>query len=54
VLRKFQAAISGMELADLRQLAGDLTLLGGKAALRSVRPEHRRATFDELKIPDSG
>jgi hypothetical protein len=50
VLRKFQAAISGLELADLRQLAGDLTLLGGKAALGSVRPELRRPPFDELKI----
>lgn len=49
VLRKFQAAISGMELADLRQLTGDLSLLAGNAALRSVRPELRRAPFDALK-----
>jgi len=50
LLRKFQAAISGMELADLRQLAGDLTAVAGKAALRSVRPELRRPPLDELAI----
>ena len=50
LLRKFQAAISGMELADLRQLAGDLTMIGGRAALRSMRPELRRPPLDEVAI----
>lgn len=50
LLRNFQAAISGMELADLRQLAGDLTLIGGKVARRAARPELRRPMMDELKI----
>lgn len=50
LLRKFQAAISGMELADLRQLAGDLTLIGGRVARRVARPELRRPPFDELKV----
>lgn len=50
MLRKFQAAISGMELTDLRQLAGDLTMIGGRAALRSMRPELRRPPLDEVAI----
>lgn len=48
LLRKFQAAISGSELSDLHQLAGDLTLLGGKAA--RPRPELRRSKLDEVKV----
>jgi hypothetical protein len=50
LLHKFQAAISGMELADLRQLAGDLTRIGGKVGRRAARPELRRPMMDELKI----
>jgi hypothetical protein len=50
LLRKFQAAISGMDLADLRQLAGEQTRIGGKVARRAARPELRRPPFDELKI----
>ena len=50
VLRKFQAAIAGMELADLRRLAGDLAMIGGRATLRSTRPELRRAPLDEIAI----
>ncbi len=50
MLRKFQAAISGMELADLRQLAGDLTMIGGRAALHGMRPELRRPPLDEVAI----
>ncbi|MDP4014566.1 MAG: plasmid pRiA4b ORF-3 family protein [Candidatus Nanopelagicales bacterium] len=47
-LRKFEAAISGMELSDLRQLAGDLTGIGRKAALQRMRPELRRPPLDEV------
>src|SRR4051794_1164372 len=50
LLRKFQAATSGMEVADLRQLAADLTLLGGRMARRSARPELRRPRLDGLKL----
>lgn len=46
--RRFQSAISGAELSDLRQLAGDLTMIGDRAALRSVRPELRRSPLDEV------
>lgn len=42
LLRKFEAAVSGTELADLRQLAGDLTLLGGTLVRRQARPDLRR------------
>lgn len=48
ILRKFEAAISGMELSDLRRLAGDLTLLGGEAARRAARPELRRRPRGEV------
>lgn len=50
LLRKFQAAISGMELADLNRLAGTLTAVGGRAALRSVRPDLRRPPLERLAI----
>lgn len=50
LLRKFQSAISGMELADLRRLAEDVTAVAGTAALRSLRPELRRPPLDELAI----
>lgn len=50
LLRKFQAAISGMELADLRQFTGDLTLVGGTVARRAARPELRRPPSGGLKM----
>lgn len=49
LLRKFEAAISEMELSDLRQLAGDLSLVGGRISrAEEVRPELRRAPRDEV------
>jgi Plasmid pRiA4b ORF-3-like protein len=50
LLRRFQAAISGMELADLRQLSGDLSLIGQGAIRRSARPDLRRPPLDEVSI----
>ena len=50
LLRKFEAAISGMELSDLRQLAGDLTLIGGPTARKQTRPELRRPPLDDVAI----
>lgn len=50
LLRKFQAAISGAELSELRQLAGDLTMIGGRSTLRNMRPELRRPPLDEIAI----
>lgn len=47
LLRKFQAAISGMELPDLRQLAGDLSGIGSALVPRAARPELRRPPRDE-------
>jgi len=40
--------MSGMELADLRQLAGDLSAVGGRIARANARPELRRAPRDEV------
>jgi hypothetical protein len=48
LLRKFEAAISGMELSDLRQLTGDLTLIGGPMARDQTRPELRRPPLDDV------
>jgi hypothetical protein len=42
LLRQFEAAISGMELADLRRLAGDLPRLASRMPLRPDRPNLRR------------
>jgi hypothetical protein len=39
LLRRFQAAIGGAELDDLRQLTGDLLLFGGAAAREAARPQ---------------
>lgn len=50
LLRKFQAAISGEELSDLRQLAGDLTMLDGPVARPAARPELRRPARDDVAI----
>jgi hypothetical protein len=50
LLRKFQAAISGMELADLRQLTNDLALSGEKLPRQPVRPELRRTPLKEVKV----
>src|SRR5262245_29936730 len=50
LLRKFEAAISGMELSDLRQQAGDLTLIGGPMARNQTRPELRRPRLDAAAI----
>lgn len=48
LLRKFEAAISGMELSDLRQLVGDLSLLGARTPPGNARPELRRPPRDEV------
>ena len=48
LITKFRAAISGMELADLHELAGDLLLLGNRTARRPARPELRRPRLDEV------
>jgi hypothetical protein len=50
LLRKFKDAISGMELADLSQLAEDLMTRGRRQAQPPTRPELRRPKLDELKI----
>ena len=41
-LRRFQAAISGLDLAGLTQVAGDLDQLGGRLARAAARPDRRR------------
>lgn len=48
--RKFEAAISGMELSDLRQLTGDLSLVDGRIAHHRTRPELRRPQRDDVAI----
>lgn len=48
LLRQFEAAVSGAELADLRRLAGDL--LRGVAEPGPTRPELRRPPFPEVRI----
>ena len=50
LLRQLELAMSVMEPPDLRQFAGDLLMVGGRAHLRSVRPELRRTPLDELVI----
>jgi len=46
LLRRFESVISGAELDDLRQLVGDLSLLGAAAAQERFQPERR-----ELRRP---
>lgn len=51
LLRRFEAVISGAELDDLRQMVGDLSLLGVAAAQqpsRHRRPELRRPPLTDL------
>jgi hypothetical protein len=50
LLRRFEAAIAGAELGDLRQLANDLTGIAARRPKRLVRPELRRAPRDEVAI----
>ncbi|MEP6528276.1 MAG: plasmid pRiA4b ORF-3 family protein [Nocardioidaceae bacterium] len=50
LLRKFEAAISGMELSDLRQLAGNLTMFTGRLPRPAGRPDLRRPRLTELAI----
>jgi hypothetical protein len=53
LLRRFEAVISGAELDDLRQLVGELSLLGGLAsqkASRSQSAELRRPPLADLRI----
>lgn len=53
LLRRFEAAISGAELDDLRQLVGELSVLGGVASQQaspSRSPELRRPPLVGLRI----
>lgn len=53
LLRRFEAVIGGAELDDLRQMVGELSLLGGLAsqqASESQRPELRRPPLADLRI----
>ena len=50
LLRRFEAAVSGSELADLRRLAGDVGLVDGRLVRRTTRPELRRPRLGELRI----
>ncbi|MEO5852733.1 MAG: plasmid pRiA4b ORF-3 family protein [Nocardioides sp.] len=47
LLRKFEAAISGIEMSDLHQLGGDLTLLSGRRPSPAGRPDLRRPKLDK-------
>ncbi len=49
LLRRFESVISAAELDDLRQLVGDLALLGAAAAQRSSKPQRQ-----ELRRPPLG
>lgn len=50
LLRQFEAAISGLELDDLRRLAGDLTLVSGLVPAHPDRPNLRRPPRAEIAI----
>lgn len=50
MLRRFEAAITGAELGDLRRLAGDLTTLGALTPGPPARPDLRRPPRDEVAI----
>lgn len=50
LLRRFQAAISGMELDDLRRLAADLPLLTGRVPQRPTRPRLRRPPRHDVAV----
>jgi hypothetical protein len=50
LLRKFESAVSGVELSDLRRLADDLLLMGGPVARRGARPELRRPPRSDVAI----
>jgi hypothetical protein len=50
LLRRFESAVSGTELSDLRRLADDLLLIGGSIARRKVRPELRRPPRSDVAI----
>lgn len=50
LLRQFEAAISGMELADLRQLSGDLPALASGSQETSARPNLRRQPRTDVAV----
>lgn len=53
LLRRFEAVISGAELDDLRQLVGDLSLLGGLAsqeAFKAQSAELRRPPLPDRRV----
>lgn len=53
LLGRFEAVIGGAEFDDLRQLAGDLKLLGadsGRARVRHERPDMRRPPLPNMRI----
>lgn len=49
LLRRFEAAISGVELDDLRRIAGDLSMVAGRVPM-PVRPELRRPPLPEPRV----
>ncbi len=50
LLRKFEAAVSGAEMADLRELAGSMSLLLDRSLPRPIRPELRRPPRAETAL----
>lgn len=50
LLRKFEAAIAGPELDDLRTLAGDLMMVADEVAGRTIRPDLRRPVPAEPRV----
>ena len=57
LLGRFDAMISGAELDDLRQLVGELSLLGGRASQnvpQSQSAELRRPPLADLRISRFG
>ena len=50
LMRKFQSAIAGAELGELRQLADGLGLLAARAAVPLDRPELRRPPRQQVDV----
>ena len=50
LLRKFEAAIAGAELDDLRTLAGDLMMVADEVAGRAIRPDLRRPALAQPRV----
>ncbi len=50
LLRKFEEAISGAELDDLRSMLGNLGELAGRRVAKPTRPDLRRPPLDEVVV----